>query len=365
MKTDVIIVGGGLSGLSLARQLERDGIDYRLFEAGARLGGRVLSLSVAPGAGVEDRVDLGPAWFWPGQPRIARLIDELGLERFDQYADGALLHQAQDGAVRAFNDFAPMAGSHRVVGGLQGLIERLRDALPDGRIALNARLTAVEAGHNRVEARIAGEKGLETWAARSIVLALPPRLAAETVTFHPPLSARRKASLTAVPTWMAGHAKVLAVYERPFWRSRGLSGDVISQRGPLVEVHDASPASGTYGALFGFVGVPPAARLSRGDAVVAAAKTQLAQVFGADAPEPLEVHYTDWAENGLVATESDYNGPAGHPDYRPIAPLSEGWNGRVIFSSTETGREFGGFLEGALEGAEQAARAIKDLRQPA
>ncbi len=364
MRTDVIIAGGGLSGLSLARRLEQDGIDYRLFEGAGRLGGRILSLPGLRDGAPGDRVDLGPAWFWPGQPRIARLVDDLGLQTFDQFADGVLLYQTQDGGVRRFDGFAPMAGSHRLAGGMQGLIEGLRRTVPAGRIALDARLTALESGPDCVEARIDGGNGVEVWQAETVVLALPPRLAAETIAFHPPLSAPLIDSLSAVPTWMAGHAKFIAVYEQPFWRNLGLSGDVMSQRGPLVEVHDASPASGAYGALFGFVGIPADARRADAGATVAAAKRQLAQVFGNAFPEPLETHYTDWAENDLIATASDRTSPADHPHYRPIDPPDGPWNGRVIFGSTETGRTFGGFLEGALEASEQAAQAVKDRLQP-
>ena len=365
MKTDVIIVGGGLSGLGLARRLEQEGIAYHLFEGGPRLGGRILSVPGPNPAGPKDRVDMGPAWFWPGQTRIARLVDELGLHAFDQYADGALLYQTRDGGVRRFGDFAPMAGSHRVAGGMQGLIEGLEKSLPHARITLNTRLTTVAAGRGRVEARFTGAKGSQTWAAGAVVLALPPRLAAETVAFHPPLSGARRTALAGVPTWMAGHAKFVAVYETPFWRDLGLSGDVMSQRGPLVEVHDASPASGAYGALFGFVGTPAAHRLPNGGDVVEAAKRQLAQLFGEDYLEPLKTVYTDWAGNDLIATESDRTGPAQHPDYRPVPPLDGAWDGRVVFGSTETGRDFGGFLEGALEAAEQSAQAVKALFETA
>ncbi|MFS0906790.1 hypothetical protein AB3N02_27595 [Priestia aryabhattai] len=54
---------------------------------------------------------------------------------------------------------------------------------------------------------------------------------------------------------MAGQAKAVAIYDRPFWRELGLSGFVSSWVGPLQEIHDASPDVGS-GALFGFLGIP-------------------------------------------------------------------------------------------------------------
>ena len=68
MQTDILIVGGGLSGLALADHLARQGTDFLLVEAQERLGGRIMTKDIAGG-----RFDLGPAWFWPGQPRMAAL----------------------------------------------------------------------------------------------------------------------------------------------------------------------------------------------------------------------------------------------------------------------------------------------------
>ena len=63
-----------------------------------------------------------------------------------------------------------------------------------------------------------------------------------------------------IGTWMAGQAKFCALYEKPFWRETGLSGQGFSQRGPMGEIHDGSNnGQGPYG-LTGFVGIPAAQR---------------------------------------------------------------------------------------------------------
>ena len=43
MNTDIVIIGGGISGLHTAYQLQKRGIDFILIEARDRLGGRILS----------------------------------------------------------------------------------------------------------------------------------------------------------------------------------------------------------------------------------------------------------------------------------------------------------------------------------
>ncbi len=79
---EIAIVGAGICGLTLGRELAARGVSFALFEARERLGGRVLSVQ-NPTSG--ERLDLGPTWFWPDtQPAVRRLAEELGLERFDQ-----------------------------------------------------------------------------------------------------------------------------------------------------------------------------------------------------------------------------------------------------------------------------------------
>ena len=82
---EAIVIGAGLAGLSAARRLQASGVETIVLEARQRLGGRILSLTPA---GAEGIYDLGPAWFWAGQPHIAGLVDEAGLAVFEQYEAG-------------------------------------------------------------------------------------------------------------------------------------------------------------------------------------------------------------------------------------------------------------------------------------
>jgi monoamine oxidase len=341
MKTEVAIVGGGLAGLSLAARLQAANVDYRLFEARPRLGGRIAVLNAPNGA-----VDLGPSWFWPGQPRIAELVESLGLRAFPQYARGDICFEDERGTVHRGVGFASMEGSFRLEGGMESLIRGLAARLPEDRVHLSSKVTEIEQG-----GRLLTQSG--QWCeAEQVVLALPPRVAAK-LRFQPALAKDIVLALEAIPTWMAGHAKFVAVYATPFWRARGLSGDAMSRRGPLAEIHDASGPDAAPAALFGFVGVPAAQRRGREDDVRAAALHQLARIFGPEASAPVTTVLMDWALEAETATVLDAVPPIGHPAYGLPPSLAGLWNGRLHVASTETAPDMGGLMEGALASAER------------
>jgi len=114
----VAVVGGGVSGLNLARRLWAAGVSFELFEARDRLGGRVLTLN---GAGVPsgDGYDLGPSWFWPRlQPAVGELVEELGLESFAQSSDGDVIFERMSReSARRYTGVGSTPESMRLSGG--------------------------------------------------------------------------------------------------------------------------------------------------------------------------------------------------------------------------------------------------------
>lgn len=321
----VCIIGAGLSGLALASALKREGHDVIVLEARDRAGGRVLS---------HNGYDLGPSWVWPHNHRMLALLQRLGLETFAQHTAGRLVFEDGAGRLRRDLEFAMMGGAFRVKGGLAQVTARLAADLG------NALQLGCVVGEVREEADgVTVVTSTGTYRAAQVVVALPPRLAAGF-----------GLALPDVPTWMAGHAKLVATYKRPFWRGMGLNGDAISHRGPLAEIHDASPADTGpadtgAGALFGFARVGAARQPDFRDAAIA----QLARLFGPEAAVPDEVIVKDWSIDAATSTKADLIPPEGHPAYQALAPTR-----RVIFAGTEAAPEEGGFLEGALAAAEAA-----------
>jgi monoamine oxidase len=351
MKT--LIVGGGLSGLALAETLDAQGQDYLLVEASARFGGRILTQHY-DGAGF----DMGPAWFWPGQPRIAALIARLNLQKFDQFADGVLTFEDEQGRVQRGTGISSMQGSWRLAGGLDTVISALADRLPASRKRLDAPVTHLEMSQGRLHATLSGGEKIS---ADQVVLALPPRVAAQ-IAFSPALPVQALRSMQGIATWMAGQAKAVAVYDTPFWRNEGLSGAAMSRKGPMVEIHDASPVQGGPYALFGFIGVPPHVRI---DVYLLRqqVQAQLARLFGPKAAAPKQLYIKDWALDPYTSTEADKTPLYANPTYGLPQPLIQLWNNKLHFGGTEVAPSFGGYIEGALEAAENVLKTLNMQRQ--
>ncbi len=366
--TDVLILGGGLSGLHTAAGLQEQGRSYVVAEARPRLGGRILSQYVEDDGAGGAGFDLGPAWFWPGQRRMEGLVRSLGLasQVVEQFGHGDALFEDPSGAVRRGHFGIAMLGSYRLRGGMEQLIRGLEREVPGTSVRLGWRAVRLVAsddegeGSGAVTTHFETSDGHKTVRSRHVVMALPPRLAAG-LDLEPALSPELKRRLRSTPTWMAGQGKLVVVYDEPFWRHGGLSGDAVSHRGPLGEIHDISPpaqADGRVrpGALFGFFAWPPELRRRSGASLQEACLVQLGKLFGKRAGEPQKVWFKDWATSDHTSTDTDRRVMAPHDERGLVLPQDDPWSRRILWSGSESAsvaQRFNGYLEGALEASER------------
>ena len=341
---DVAVIGGGISGLVVADALIRAGRSVRVFEARDRLGGRIHTVDVPGG-----QADLGPTWFWPGEERVAALVEELGLAVHDQWTAGDALFVVDGTTHRIAAPAIPPA--FRFSNGASSLVEGLANRLPSEVVRLSSPVARVHRGTGCINIELADE----TVTAANVVIALAPSLAVrggliETNDLDPALAQ----VASAVPVWMGAIAKAVAVYERPFWRELGFSGLVSAPGSAFSEIHDMSGPEGSPAMLFGFGGRSPQA-----DSVgVDAFARQLSVLFGA-MDDPLELHVVDWSAEAYTtnppATANTNYDLFGHPVFQHAS-----WDGRLHWTSTETATVAPGHIEGALAAAERTVRALTE-----
>ena len=368
----VVIVGGGLSGLYAAFLLEQKGIAYRLLEARDTLGGRIAvgkpsgALASSNSADIDKAesnaaFDLGPSWFWPDyQQQLSSLIETLGLSRFAQFEAGDMMVEraANTPAVR-MQGYQSSPPSMRLVGGMAALTDALYARLDSTCVMTNQTVQQLNKTADDIEVQSEDSAGqVTTYRAQHVLLALPPRLVEGRIAFQPVLPQALSKAWRETDTWMAPHAKYVAVYDSPFWRDSGLSGAARSAIGPLTEINDASLVEGD-GALFGFFGVPAHVRQSVSDDVLKEhCRAQLVRLFGAQAGTPKAEYLKDWAQDPLTALPADATGTGQHAVAPASTPDTGVWQEAITGCGSEWSAQFPGYVAGAIDAATMAVESL-------
>ena len=294
----------------------------------------------------------------------ARSLFELATEAVwaAEPADVSLLHvlfYTHSGG--GFNTLVGTGGGaqqDRFHGGSQRIAELIAEALGAERLRLGSPVRHLEHGDGGVVLRCAGYAGKQdalTVRAKRAIIAVPPTLAGR-LSYDPPLPARRDQLTQRMPQGTV--IKTMAVYERPFWRDEGLSGQATSDVGPARVVFDNSPPDGSPGVLLGFLegrlarqwGARPAAE--RREAILAGH----ARLFGERAAKPERFIERVWSEEewtrgcyGCLMTTGGWT-EYGRALRRPVGPLH--WAG------AETATVWNGYMDGAVSSGERAAAEV-------
>lgn len=397
---DALVVGAGLSGLICARRLVEAGASVRVVDARDRVGGRLHTGSIAG-----RPIDLGGQWMSVDQPRLAALAAELGIASTPQLRDGDPLFGIphQHLFARIATAFAQWRLARR--------IQRLSHAPPDGDrslaawledhaspraralIAMHAELVfAVDAADLSLQHYLRtfaatggfGPKGPDlpgggrehrfVGGAQQLALELAKRLPVQLATAarrltdgdhvtvatdREPIEARRV--VLAIPPYFTaqllglerhrpgGVVKCFAAYDRAFWRDDGWSGEAYRPTG------DVRATVALDSILLAFIVGPVATGWSVRDPVERRAVVieALVEQFGEHAASPIDYVECDWSSDpwsaGCVASV-----PPG------AQAMTREPRGHVHFAGTETAERWPGYMEGAIEAGERAAREVLD-----
>jgi monoamine oxidase len=272
-------------------------------------------------------------------------------------ADVSFLHLLQlahaHTSISALFSIEGGAQENLVDGGAGSMAARIADSLGDA-IHLGVPARAVRQHDDRVEV----DAGELTVVARHAVVAIPPALIGD-IAFDPALPDDRA---TLYRKAVAGpETKTLVVYDEPFWRRDGYSGQT-SEPGSVAEVTlDASPATGSPGVLACFTFSAVAERY---DALDDAERRRLlldalTARLGPRAASPAEVVHTAWWKEEWTRGCSFAHLPPGV--LTRFGSLLRQPEGRIHWAGTETATTSHGAIDGAVRSGERAAAEILDL----
>ena len=242
------------------------------------------------------------------------------------------------------------AQDRRFVGGAQEPAKRLAAALGDA-LVLGTPVRGVAQDDEGVTVHHDGGAERASFA----VVALPPALAGR-LSYSPALPGLRDQLTQRVP--MGTVIKCHLVYESPFWREDGFSGQLTADTGTCRVLFDNSPADGSRGVLMGFVeGEQGRVWGARSQEDRKAELVALAErTFGPAAATP--VAYTDkvWADEEW--SRGGYAGTFGPGTWTSYGEAVRAPVGRLHWAGTETALRWNGYIDGAIESGERAAREV-------
>jgi monoamine oxidase len=188
---------------------------------------------------------------------------------------------------------------------------------------------------------------------RRVAVCVPPPLASR-IAYEPALPERRARLLASLP--MGASVKFHAVYQHPFWRARGLSGQAFTASGTVGLTYDNSPDDGTgRGVLVGLVVADEARRLGALDPAGQQQDilTSLGRLFGPDAAAPDALVVQDWSAEEWTGGCYAAHFPA--DVWTSCGSAFRAPCGRIHWAGTETSSEWHGYMEGALRSGNRAA----------
>uniref|UniRef100_A0A8C7CKJ6 Amine oxidase n=1 Tax=Oncorhynchus kisutch TaxID=8019 RepID=A0A8C7CKJ6_ONCKI len=398
------------SGLSAAKLLKEKGLSPVVLEARDRVGGRTFTVQNEQ----TKYVDLGGAYVGPTQNRILRLAKECGVKTYKVNEEERLVHYVKipreapwkaphaeewdkmtmkqlfdkicwtssarrfatlfvnvnvtsephevsalwflwyvkqcGGTMRIFS--TTNGGQERkFLGGSSQISECMAKELGE-RVKMESPVYKIDQTGDMVEVETLNK---ETYKAKYVIVATPPGLNLK-MHFNPELPPLRNQLIHRVP--MGSVIKCIVYYRENFWRKKGYCGTMVieEEEAPIGLTLDDTKPDGTVPAIMGsthnfsFLWLLPPCRKKRICEIYS-------RVLGSEeALHPVHYEEKNWCEE-------EYSGGC-YTAYFPPGILTQYGKvlrepvGRLYFAGTETATEWSGYMEGAVQAGERAAREV-------
>lgn len=351
---NIIVIGGGLCGLTAAYLFEQDGFSTTILEARDRLGGRIHTIRKDG----EAPIEMGATWLGKKHTHLLNLLNDLNIGINEQYMGDKGFYEPMSVSPPQLVDLpANEEPSYRIEGGSDNLIQSLVDTLGDSQILLDQTVTAIQKQKNR----LAVKTNNDFFEADAVICTLPPKLLVDSVAFTPELPNNLQKVARQTHTWMAESIKVALTFEDPFWRADNSSGTIFSNVGPVNEMYDHSNDQQSKYALKGFMNdaYHSVSQNERKEMVL----KQLRRFYGDKADSYHSYQETVWKdeaysfstyENHIIPHQNNGNSIFQQPH----------WDHRLFISGSETATSFPGYMDGAVESAQRVVSQLMDSHKP-
>lgn len=346
--TDIIILGAGLTGLTLAYLLREQGLQIHILEAKNSLGGRIYTKypeELAP-------QEMGATWLGKKHTALVALLAELEIDIFEQRMEDRAIYEAISTSPPQLVSLPPNPEpSYRIAGGTSTLINTLAKHLAGTRVSTEQTVKTITKSADGLQVHT----NRQVFTAPIVISTLPPHLLTQSIQFEPSLPESLLTIAGKTHTWMAESIKVSLTYKTPFWRSPKLSGTLFSNAGPITEMYDHSNVEDDTYALKGFLnGAYHAATKAERLAVI---MRQLRKYYGEQIENFVTYEETVWRKDPFVffpyTAHVLPHQNNGHEVYRKTY-----LDGTLFIAGSETAAQFPGYMEGAVRSAHFVAKAL-------
>ena len=241
------------------------------------------------------------------------------------------------------------AQQSRIVGGSQRIAQVMADELGDV-VILGEPMRRIAYGDGLI---VSGDS--ITVRAVQAIVAMSPALAGRFI-YEPALPAQRDQLTQRIPNGSV--IKCMAIYDGPFWRDAGLSGQLTSDRGPVKVVFDNSPPDGRPGVLLGFLEGSQARELGRwsqSDRRQSVLEC-FTRFFGPEAAKPNDYVEKVWADDEW--TRGCYGAFFPPNTWTAFGDALRSPIGPIHWAGAETATRWMGYMDGAISSGERAAAEV-------
>lgn len=346
---DLLIIGAGLTGLTLAYLLKDLNIDIKIVEARKRIGGRILSEDYHN----NQPLELGATWLGNKHTHLNKLLKDLNIETFEQVIGSNVIYEAISTSPPYLANLPPNPEpSLRIKGGTYHIIHTLAHKIQPSRIKLGNPVQSIQ--NTSTSMIVTAQQN--TYNAKLVVSTLPPHLLVSTIQFESQLPEALIQTANKTHTWMGESIKIALTFEKPFWRSEHLSGTIMSNVGPISEMYEHSNYEDNFHAIKGFL---------NGGYAHLHKEERLAIVL-----KQLKKYYSNHIESYVSYAEKVWKNDT--YTYIPYSSniLPHQNNGHTLFKNSiyenkfliagsETSLSFPGYMEGAVASAIATEKWIK------